>query len=194
MAKKSPLLWLGRMRGGHPSSARAKSAQRAAAPSVDELEAAFPEPKPGWRESMRRQAAEREAAEPQDQPTERADVKDCGADYHDLEGAVIDVRTWASVAWTIWCETPLHSRSAEDRLAFERLDRVLEQVQEAAEELHRTYYGKPDDDDQGAAESERRAARARPPAAPPLAHSPSLPRWPFPPSRWRQPRPATPNS
>jgi hypothetical protein len=59
------------------------------------------------------------------------------------------------VASETWCETPLHSRSDEERLAVERVDRVLEQVHEAAEELWRAYYGK----DEDGAEAEAEAAQ-----------------------------------
>jgi hypothetical protein len=73
-------------------------------------------------------------------------------DHGDLESAVLDVRTWASIAWELWTETRFNAEmDDDDSLARERIDRVLEQVHEAAEELHRAYYGK--------LESEGRAAQ-----------------------------------
>jgi hypothetical protein len=125
-------------------------------------------PPPGSRESIRRQVDDIKTArallKQARGPIERlerdfpepAEPKGpfAGREYGDLEGKVLDVWAWASVAWEMWCEVPLNGATRDQTLlGRERLDRVLEQVQLAANALRRAYYGRPEDEDGDEAEA-----------------------------------------
>jgi hypothetical protein len=111
-----------------------------------------PKPRPGSVESIRHQvddlksatamlkvvqAVEKAAAEPKEARAvgEKPNL--------DVEGAIYDVKAWASIAWLVWNETQwlLAATPDEHSLAIARIDRVIEKVNEAAEGLYNQYTG-----------------------------------------------------
>ena len=76
------------------------------------------------------QAVEKAAAEPKESRS------------IDIEATIYDVKVWASTAWLLWQETRWSAQlTKEDGLAMARIDRLIEKVNEAAEELYKQYTG-----------------------------------------------------
>jgi hypothetical protein len=107
-----------------------------------------PKPAPLSVESIRRQVDDIKTATAllkavkvvEREPTE---PKKASAVSRDTEGAIYDVKAWASIAWLVWNETQwlLAATPDEHSLAIARIDRVIEKVNEAAEELYNQYTG-----------------------------------------------------
>lgn len=106
-----------------------------------------PKPAPGSPESIRRQVDDIETARTllkavkvvEREPTE---PKKESAVSRDAEGAIYDVKVWASTAWLLWQETRWSAQlTKEDGLAMSRIDRLIEKVNGAAEELYNEYTG-----------------------------------------------------
>jgi hypothetical protein len=131
-----------------------------------------PKPKPASRESIRRQVEDiekakslLEAVDIRSSPDalkdvralverlegelrlggpKRADPSPAEAavrDDSDIEEKIHHVRVWASIVWELWNEG---SWRDDEMLGRERIDHVLDQVHDAAEELYRAYHGDPE--------------------------------------------------
>jgi hypothetical protein len=75
------------------------------------------------------QAVEKAAAEPKEASAIAKDT--C------IESKIYDVRVWASTARELWAETRWSDQlTGEDHLAMSRIDRLIEKVNDVAEELY----------------------------------------------------------
>ena len=64
----------------------------------------------------------------------------------------------ASLTYELTCELPVPQGATRyERLCFERLNKVVDELKRAADELYNAYHGEPDDDNQAVDESEGRA-------------------------------------
>jgi hypothetical protein len=103
-----------------------------------------PKPAPGSAESIRQQVDDLKSATAmlkvvQAVENAAAEPKEASAIAKDtcIESKIYDVRVWASTARELWAETRWSDQlTGEDHLAMSRIDRLIEKVNDVAEELY----------------------------------------------------------